>query len=163
MKRLAYLQPANPMPSMRNGGQPPNPRSLTHGANGLDGCQFGPRTVMKLRTARRQKPLWRRTPLRLLSSRAVSCGRLQMIACKALITRQLQHQDMEIRFCSVSLSGFEPSLSGFVPAPTEAKPLTEFRLLTHKGRSWPYYACHPCSRELQREAYIRRKAKKGRG
>ncbi|MCE2959436.1 MAG: hypothetical protein ACK56K_07120 [Akkermansiaceae bacterium] len=41
----------------------------------------------------------------------------------------------------------------------EAKNLAEFRLLTHKGRSWPYYACNPCSRELQRQAYLRRKIK----
>jgi hypothetical protein len=41
-----------------------------------------------------------------------------MIAWKALITSQLHYHKTEIRFCSVSLSGFEPSLSGFVPAPT---------------------------------------------
>ncbi len=33
----------------------------------------------------------------------------------------------------------------------EIKPLEEFRLLTHKGRSWRYYACDPCSRARQRE------------
>jgi hypothetical protein len=41
-----------------------------------------------------------------------------MLAFKALATSQLQRQDEEIRFCSVSQSGFVPSLSGFVPAPT---------------------------------------------
>jgi hypothetical protein len=44
-----------------------------------------------------------------------------MIAWKALITSQLHCHKTEIRFCSVSLSGFEPSLSGFVPAPTAGK------------------------------------------
>jgi len=41
-----------------------------------------------------------------------------MIAWKALITSQLHYHKTEIRFCSVSLSGFVPSLSGFEPAPT---------------------------------------------
>jgi hypothetical protein len=41
-----------------------------------------------------------------------------MLAFKALVTSQLQWRNAEIRFCSVSQSGFEPSLSGFVPAPT---------------------------------------------
>jgi hypothetical protein len=31
-------------------------------------------------------------------------------------------------------------------------------LKTPKG-SWPYYACNPCSRELQRQAYQRRRTK----
>ena len=43
-----------------------------------------------------------------------------MIACKALITSQLHYHKTRIRFCSVCQSGFEPSLSGFVPAPTVA-------------------------------------------
>jgi hypothetical protein len=41
-----------------------------------------------------------------------------MLTFNALLTSQLQQRDVEIRFCSGSLSGFEPSLSGFVPAPT---------------------------------------------
>jgi hypothetical protein len=44
-----------------------------------------------------------------------------MLAFKALVTSQLQWRNAEIRFCSVSQSGFEPSLSGFVPAPTGKK------------------------------------------
>jgi len=44
-----------------------------------------------------------------------------MLAFKALVTSQLQWRNAEIRFCSVSQSGFEPSLSGFVPAPTEGR------------------------------------------
>jgi hypothetical protein len=32
--------------------------------------------------------------------------------------QSLDGQNKEIRFCSVSLSGFEPSLSGFAPIPT---------------------------------------------
>jgi len=103
---------------MRNWSQPPNPRSLTHGAHGLAACEFGPHAMVNQRTAWRQKPLWRSTPLRLLSRRAVSCGLLPMIACKAPVTSQLHDQEIEIRFCSVSLSGFKPSLSGFVPTPT---------------------------------------------
>jgi hypothetical protein len=43
-----------------------------------------------------------------------------MIARKALTTSELHYHKTEIRFCSVSLSGFEPSLSGFVPATTAA-------------------------------------------
>ena len=42
-----------------------------------------------------------------------------MLGFKALATSQLQQRDAEIRFCSVSQSGFVPSLSGFVPAPTK--------------------------------------------
>jgi len=45
-----------------------------------------------------------------------------MLAFKALVTSQLQWRNAEIRFCSVSQSGFEPSLSGFVPAPTDIFP-----------------------------------------
>jgi hypothetical protein len=45
-----------------------------------------------------------------------------MLDFKALVTSQLQRRDTEIRFCSVSQSGFEPSLSGFVPAPTGETP-----------------------------------------
>lgn len=41
----------------------------------------------------------------------------------------------------------------------EAKPLAEFRTLTNKGKSWPYYACNPCSLELQRQYYQRRRTK----
>ena len=40
----------------------------------------------------------------------------------------------------------------------EVKNLTEFRMINSKDKSWPSYACKPCSRELQREAY-RRKSK----
>lgn len=87
---------------------------------GLMAAGSGRAQALKPRTARRQKPLWRSPPLRLLSSRAVSYGRLPMVTCKAPITSRLHHRKTEIRFCSVSQSGFEPSLSGFVPAPTEA-------------------------------------------
>jgi hypothetical protein len=76
--------------------------------------------ALRQHALRRHEPLWRSPPLRLLSSRAVSCGRRLMLAFKALVTSQLQSRDAEIRFCSVSQSGFEPSLSGFVPAPTDA-------------------------------------------
>ena len=38
----------------------------------------------------------------------------------------------------------------------EVKILSEFRTLTQKGKSWLYYACKPCSRALQREAYRRK-------
>lgn len=40
----------------------------------------------------------------------------------------------------------------------EVKNLAEFRMIISKGKSWPNYACMPCSKELQREAY-RRKSK----
>ena len=131
---------------MRNGGQPPNPRSLTHGAKGLDASEFGPCTVMNPRTARRQKPLWRSPPLRLLSSRAVSYGRLPMIACKALITSQLHYHKTRIRFCSVCQSGFEPSLSGFVPAPTEISS-RQSRILSFYLRP---FAQSPCADPYRR-------------
>jgi hypothetical protein len=39
------------------------------------------------------------------------------------------------------------------------KPLTEFRTLKTKNGTWPYYACNPCSRDLQRQAYQHRKIK----
>jgi len=37
------------------------------------------------------------------------------------------------------------------------KPLDAFRMLTTKKGTWPYYACGECSKQLQREAYQRRK------
>ena len=40
----------------------------------------------------------------------------------------------------------------------EVKNLAEFRMINSTGKSWPNYACKPCSKELQREAY-RRKSK----
>jgi hypothetical protein len=40
----------------------------------------------------------------------------------------------------------------------EVKNLAEFRIINSKGKSWPYYAFMPCSKELQRLAY-RRKSK----
>jgi hypothetical protein len=39
------------------------------------------------------------------------------------------------------------------------KPLDQFRTLKTPKGSWPYYACNPCSRELQRQAYQRRRTK----
>jgi len=45
----------------------------------------------------------------------------------------------------------------------DIKPLEQFRTLTHRGKSWPYYACNNCSRNLQRQAYLRRKSKKHDG
>ncbi|MES2980844.1 MAG: hypothetical protein V4727_00905 [Verrucomicrobiota bacterium] len=44
----------------------------------------------------------------------------------------------------------------------EVKNLADFRMINSKGKSWPNYACNPCSRELQREAYERRKVKNGK-
>jgi hypothetical protein len=44
----------------------------------------------------------------------------------------------------------------------EIKPLEEFHLLKHKGRSWRYYACRPCSRTRQRELYRERGEAKSR-
>ena len=41
----------------------------------------------------------------------------------------------------------------------EVKNLAEFRMIHSKGKSWPNYACNPCSKELQRQAYRRRKSK----
>jgi len=41
----------------------------------------------------------------------------------------------------------------------EVKNLAEFRMINSKGKSWPNYACKPCSKELQRQAY-RRKSKR---
>lgn len=41
----------------------------------------------------------------------------------------------------------------------EVKKLAEFRMINSKGKSWPNYACKPCSKELQRQAY-RRKSKR---
>ena len=101
---------------------PPNPRSFTHGANGLDACRI--RTACKAlrqHAVRRQKPLWRRLPLRLLSSRAVSCRRRRSIASNRLIASQLPPPAFKIRFCSGAQSGFEQSLSGFVQAPSTVK------------------------------------------
>jgi hypothetical protein len=47
---------------------------------------------------RRHKPRWRRLPLRLLSSRAVSCKRLRSVAPKRLIASALPPPALEIRF-----------------------------------------------------------------
>jgi hypothetical protein len=41
----------------------------------------------------------------------------------------------------------------------EVKNRTEFRTLKTTKGSWPYYACHTCSRELQRQAYLRKRSK----
>jgi DNA invertase Pin-like site-specific DNA recombinase len=40
------------------------------------------------------------------------------------------------------------------------KPLTEFHLLRTKKGTWPYYACKDCTKQLQTEAYQRRKQRK---
>ncbi|MFN9028011.1 MAG: hypothetical protein ACK5VX_17640, partial [Akkermansiaceae bacterium] len=34
----------------------------------------------------------------------------------------------------------------------EVKNLAEFRMINSKGKSWPNYACIPCSRDLWRKA-----------
>jgi hypothetical protein len=40
---------------------------------------------------------------------------------------------------------------------SEIKPLEAFHLVRTKKGTWPYYACQECTKQLQREAYQRRK------
>jgi len=42
----------------------------------------------------------------------------------------------------------------------EVKNLAEFRMINSKGKSWPNYACNPCSKEYQRQAYLRKRSRK---
>jgi|GEM_PF-3651633 hypothetical protein len=42
----------------------------------------------------------------------------------------------------------------------EVKIFAEFRMIISKGKSWPNYACNPCSKEYQRQAYLRKRSRK---
>ncbi|MFN9028015.1 MAG: hypothetical protein ACK5VX_17665 [Akkermansiaceae bacterium] len=41
----------------------------------------------------------------------------------------------------------------------EVKNLAELRMINSKGKSWPNYACNPCSKEYQRQAYLRKRSR----
>ena len=92
------------------GALPPGPRSLSLWAN-------GPRHDMR-HAAAGLLALWHRPPLRLPSGRAVSCVRRAILTCEALGASHFSQSKSKIRFCSDSMSGFAPVLSGFAPAPT---------------------------------------------
>jgi hypothetical protein len=93
------------------GALPPGPRSLSLWAN-------GPRHDMR-HAAAGLLALWHRPPLRLPSGRAVSCVRRAILTCEALGASHFSQSKSKIRFCSDSMSGFAPVLSGFAPAPTQ--------------------------------------------
>ena len=92
------------------GALPPGPRSLSLWAN-------GPRHDMR-HAAAGLLALWHRPPLRLPSGRAVSYVRRAILTCEALGASHFSQSKSKIRFCSDSMSGFAPVLSGFAPAPT---------------------------------------------
>ena len=56
--------------------------------------------ALRPHAARRQKPLWQPPPLRLLSSRAVSCGRCHSVNPIRLGASHLRHFPKQILFCS---------------------------------------------------------------
>jgi hypothetical protein len=78
--------------------------------------------------------LWHRPPLRLPSGRAVSCVRRAILTCEALGASHFSQSKSKIRFCSDSMSGFAPVLSGFAPAPTRWSYLIDLQFSMKEAR-----------------------------